>query len=93
MQDPNNQFTGKNPVADAVSKIMQNTMKQRQDAIPSSIRDAAKAAGVEAKTAKTKETINNVYKKHFQDAAGDRLDLPSNIRQSFSDIADQERQS
>ena len=88
-----NAFTDKNNVADAVSQIMQNTMKQRQDSIPDSIRDAAKAAGQEAKSALTHETVNSVYKKHFQQAAGDRTDLPVNIRQSFQDIADQERKS
>ena len=88
-----NAFTDKNNVADAVSQIMQNTMKQRHDSIPDSIRNAAKVAGQEAKSALTNETINNVYKKHFQQAAGDRTDLPTNIRQSFQDIADQERKS
>ena len=88
-----NPFTDKNNVADAVSKIMQNTMKQNHDQIPDGIRDAAKAAGQEAKGAMTQETINGVYKKHFQKAAGDTRNLPTNIRQSFQDLADQERKS
>ena len=88
-----NQFTDKNDVADAVAKIMNQTRQKSIDSVPTEMRDAAKVAGQEAKTAKTQETINNVYKKHFQTAAGDRTDLPNNMRQTFQDLADQERQS
>jgi hypothetical protein len=88
-----NAFSDQNNVADEVAKIMQNTLQQRHNAIPDTIRDAAKAAGQEAKGALTHETVNSVYKKHFTQAAGNRTDLPTNIRQSFEDIANQERQS
>jgi hypothetical protein len=83
--DRNNKVT--NDIADIISKQRQSKI----DAIPDSIKDAAKAAGSEARDAGVipQETKNTIYNKHFMGAI-ENDDISTNNRQDFESLADQE---
>ena len=83
--DRNNKLT--NDIADVLAKNRQ----AKSDAIPDSIKNAAKAAGVELRNAGTVpvETKNSIYGKHFSNAVGASEVSPS-VRSSFETLADQE---
>jgi len=83
--DRNNKVT--NDIADVLAKHQQSKV----DAIPDSIKDAAKAAGSEARDAGIipQETKNTIYNKHFTGAVGNS-EVSTSSRQDFESLADQE---
>ncbi len=89
----NNPFSklDKNKDIDAIADVLAKSQADRAGQLPDNITQAAKDAGAEARTsdAKTIETRNSIYNKHFTKAIGD-TPVSSNSRQEFEKIADQE---
>ena len=74
-----------------IADLLNKNRQAKTDAIPDSVKDAAKAAGAEARGAGhiPIETKNSIYNKHFTQAVGDG-EVSSGTRQSFETMADQE---
>ena len=74
-----------------IADLLNKNRQAKADAVPDSLKNAAKAAGAEAKGAGhiPIETKNSIYNKHFTKAVGDG-EVSKGTRQSFETMADQE---
>jgi len=86
-----NPFRKNDALANTVSDVLNKSAQQKQNDIPDTVKDAARAAGTELRGMGRQplETRTSVYNKHLTKAVGDSAVSPS-IRTSFETMADQE---
>tara|TARA_Y100000593_G_scaffold8046_1_gene14857 strand:+ start:3071 stop:3358 length:288 start_codon:yes stop_codon:yes gene_type:complete len=84
-------FNKPDKLTNDIADILARNRQAASDAIPDSIKNAAKAAGAEARSAGhiPQETKTAIYNKHFTGAVGDGA-VNQSTRQSFETMADQE---
>jgi hypothetical protein len=87
-------FNKPDNVTNDIADLLGKNKQARIDAIPDTVRNAAKAAGSELKGMgkQPNETRTTVYNKHLSKAVGNDNVTP-NTRQSFETMADQEYNS
>lgn len=74
-----------------IADLLNKNREAKANAVPDSVKDAAKAAGAELRGMGRQpvETRNAIYNKHLTKAVGDGTVTPD-TRQSFETMADQE---